>query len=80
MNDFDCYVATRELASIVVSAGFADDAHALESAIEAGSTSTEIPMGIRFHVADMVRRLPLDAEAEELAKSIVSAIDKALDA
>ena len=80
MNDFDCCVAARELASMLVSAGFADDARALEAAIEAGSIGTEILMGIRFHVADMVRRLPLDAEAEELAKSIVTAIGKALDA
>ena len=79
MNDFDCYVAARELASMLVSAGFADDARALGAAIEAGSTGTEILMGIRFHVADMARRLPLDAEAEDLARSIVSEIGKALD-
>lgn len=79
MNDFDCCAAARELASMLVSAGFAEDADALEVAIEEGSTGTEIMMGLRFHAEDICRRLPLDEETKALAKGIVSRIEEALD-
>lgn len=78
MNNFDFYAATRRLILLLMSAGFAEDAHALKAAIEEGSTGTEILMGIRFHVVDIGRRLPLDEEARSLAESIVSKIEEAL--
>jgi len=46
----DYYAATTEIIDALVAEGLVSEATALRDVMEAGSTSTEILMGIRWHL------------------------------
>jgi len=79
MSRFDYYAAARKLISRLESAGHATEAASLNAAIEEGATGTEILMALRFHVADILERIPLTGDARALASRLLAELRDALD-
>lgn len=78
MSNFDYYAATEELISRLEQDGHVRDAAKLRSAIEEGSTGTEIFMALRFHLAEIVRSVPLKGESQIKASRLLGELNDAL--
>lgn len=78
----DYYAEARRLAAAVRDGAEvqADHANRIEEAISAGFTATEILMGVRFRVRELLgdQRVSLPAELAESAAELARAIDEAL--
>jgi hypothetical protein len=78
MSNFDHYAAAKELISLLERDGRTTDASNLRSAMEEGSTGTEIFMALRFYLSEMIQRGQLEANLQALASKIVAEMDDAL--
>lgn len=78
MSNFDHYAATKDLISRLDTDGFGADASKLRSAMEDGSTGTEIFMMLRFHLLDIVQRVPLKGESKIRASRLLAELNDAL--
>lgn len=79
MSNFDYYAAAKDLISRLESDGYADDASKLRSAMEEGATGTEIFMALRFHLSEVVRRVPLKGESQTRASRLLAELNDALE-
>lgn len=79
MSNFDYYAAAQELISRLENEGHAADAAKLRSAIEDGSTGTEILMALRFHLAEIIRQTPLKGESQIKASRLLAELNDALE-
>lgn len=79
MSSFDHYAATRDLIANLEHAGCSNEAAVLRNAIAEGSTGTEIFMAIRFHIAEIISRVPLAPDIGESASRLLAELDKALE-
>jgi hypothetical protein len=79
MNNFDHYAAARSLTSQLIELGYALDAAALTSAMEAGATGTEIFMELQFRLAEIIQRVPLKGEPQWLALRLLAELKEALE-
>lgn len=79
MSNFDHYAAARELISRLGQAGYATEAAALKAAMDQGATGTEIFMALRFHLAEIIGRVPLEGDSQTLASRLLAELDDALE-
>lgn len=79
MSSFDHYAATRDLISHLERTGCTTEAAALKAAMESGATGTEILMALRFHLSDIIKRVPLEGDAGMLASRLLAELDDALE-
>ncbi len=79
----DYYAEARELAAAVRTSAEVQAEHAdrIEEAISSGFTATEILMGVRFRVRELLgdKRVSLPAGLAESAGELARAIDEALE-
>jgi hypothetical protein len=78
MSNFDYYAVARSLITLLGVEGHLSEAKKLKSALEDGSTGTEILMALRFHLKGCIQRVSLTAESQTLALRLLSELDKAL--
>jgi len=80
----DYYAEAREIAAAVRACADLQAEHAdqIEEAVTAGFTATEILMGVRFRIRELLvdHRVSLPAELAESAGELARAIDEALEA
>jgi len=79
MSNFDHYAAARDLMSRLDNDGYAADAATLRSAMENGATGTEIFMALRFHLSEIIRRVPLKGESQIQASRLLAELNEALE-
>jgi hypothetical protein len=79
MSNFDHYAAARELVSRLAQAGYADEAMAIQTAMEDGATGTEILMALRFRLAEIIKQVPLVGDSRILASRLLAELDESLD-
>ena len=79
MSNFDHYAAARELISQLAQTGYATESAALTAAMEEGATGTEIFMGLRFHLAEIIKRVPLAGDSRTLASRLLAELNDALE-
>jgi hypothetical protein len=79
MSNFDHYGATRDLISLLGQSGNDIEAAALRAAMDEGATSTEIFMALRFHLAEIVKSVPLTGSSRTLAFKLLAELDEALE-
>lgn len=79
MSNFDHYAAARELIARPDQAGHVTEAAALNAAMEEGATGTEIFMALRFHVAEIIKRVPLAGDSQTLALRLLTELDDSLE-
>lgn len=79
MSNFDHCEAARDLISQLDSNGYAADASRLRSAMEDGATGTEIFMALRFHLSEIIRRVPLKGELQIQASRLLTELNDALE-
>lgn len=79
MTNFDHYTATRELISLLDQGGYKSEAVALKAAMDEGATGTEIFMALRFHLAEIIKRVPLKGDSQILASRLLAELDEALE-
>lgn len=78
MSKFDYYAAARDLITRLDSDGHGEYASKLRSAIEDGATGTEIFMALRFHLSEILRKIPLRDEVQIRASRLLSELNDAL--
>jgi hypothetical protein len=78
MSKFDYYAEARDLISRLDSDGYDEDASKLRSAMEDGATGTEIFMALRFHLSEILRKIPLRDEVQIRASRLLSELNDAL--
>ena len=80
----DYYAEAREIAAAIRAGAETqvERANQIEEAISAGFTATEILMGVRFRLRELLgdQRVSLPAELAESAGDLAAAIDEALGA
>ena len=77
---YDHYAEARRVAAAMRDEGFQDAAQALDDAIAAGFTSTEILMALRWHLAQfLAAELEGSPNLRQSAKYLHKRIDAALD-
>lgn len=75
----DYYGEARRLSAAMRGEGFAENARALEDAIAAGFTSSEILMALRWHLARFLTAKPSGSpDLQRRAKALHRRIDAAL--
>ena len=79
MSNFDHYAAARELVSRLAQAGYADEATAIQTAMEDGATGTEIFMALRFRLSGIIKQVPLVGGSRILASRLLTELDEALE-
>ncbi len=79
MSNFDYYAAAEELISRLEKEGHAVDAAKLRTAIEEGSTGTEIFMALRFHLTEIVKQTPLKGDSQIKAARLLVELNDALE-
>lgn len=47
--------------------------------MDEGATGTEIFMALRFHLAEIVKRVPLKGDSQILASRLLAELDEALE-
>jgi hypothetical protein len=72
------YDRARDIARELTRAGLADDALALEEAIDTGSTGTEIMMGLRWHLRRIDASHTLEPETRQRVGDLIAELDRAL--
>ena len=77
MND-DYYDEARNLARLMSSEGIQSESIGIHQAIDEGFTSTEILMGIRFHVSLFLSSREGSSELRRYAEEIKMKIDELL--
>jgi len=79
MSNFDYYLEARDLISRLKSEGDDESASKLRSAMEGGATGTEILMALRFHLAEIIKNIPLRDETRIQASRLLVEIIDALE-
>jgi len=79
MSNFDHYAAAQDLISRFEAEGNVEDASELRLAIQDGSTGTEILMALRFHLSEILRRVPLTGESRIRASRLLAELIDALE-
>lgn len=79
MKNFDHYEAARDLISCLNAEGYLSDASNLQAAMEEGATGTEIFMALKFHLSELVLRVPLTGESKQKAARLLLELNNALD-
>jgi hypothetical protein len=79
MSNLDHYETARELITYLLDHGHNDEAASLMSAMENGATGTEIFMAIRFHLSDIIKRVPLENSVQILALRLLAELNSALE-
>ena len=76
---YDCYGEARRVSATMRDEGFGPDAQALEDAIAAGFTSSEILMALRWHLDRILEAKPDGSSTlRRSAKDLRNRIDAAL--
>jgi hypothetical protein len=79
MNAFDCYRSVETLMPVLEAQGFAETSQELRDIMAAGSTGTEILMGLRVAVRRFLNKDPaLSRDAQEVAAQLLLQIDASL--
>jgi hypothetical protein len=79
MSNFDHYEAAQDLISCLEKDGFIEYASRLRSAMEDGATGTEILMGLRFHLSEIIRLLPVTGELQIRALELLAELNDVLE-
>lgn len=79
MNNFDHYAAAQDLISCLSKEGYQSDAALLQSVLDDGCTGTEILMGLRFYLSEIVLRTPMKTETNDQAYRLLAELNKALE-
>jgi hypothetical protein len=79
MNNFDFYAASAELASLLENDGHSSAAAKLRTAIEEGSTGTEILMALRYNLVEVTGQIPLKGNAQRMASRLLAELNNALE-
>ena len=79
MSNYDHYAAARDLTSSLEEEGYAADAAKLRSAIANGATGTEIFMELRFHLSEIIQRVPMTAQSWITASRLLAELNDALE-
>lgn len=79
MSSTDYYLTARKIATELSQTGYSDWGARIINAIEAGSTATEILMGVRWHL-DQFRELkfPISPVLESKISSLLVELDNLL--
>jgi hypothetical protein len=75
MNTFDHYAAARNLINLLEAEGLKHEALILRSAMEEGSTGTEILMALRFHLTKILQVLPTNTALFTCASSLLNQLN-----
>ena len=78
LSQFNHYEAAKKLADYLEINGHAVEAQRLKSAMEDGATGTEIFMNLRFHLRDVIQRIPMDSVTLAAARQLFEELDRAL--
>lgn len=79
MKNFNYYEEADRLISSLEGEGYDLYAATLRSAIEGGATGTEILMALRFHITEIVKRIPLKSESKIKALKFLVELSRALE-
>jgi hypothetical protein len=79
MSSFDFYAAARGLISYLEQTSHMAAAELLRAAVEEGATSTEILMALRFHLANIIKQVPLEEDASTLASRLLVELEHVLE-
>lgn len=79
MTNFDYYAVARDLIARLYDAGRTADAAKLQSAIDEGSTGSEILMALRFYLLEIGQKTPFEGESQLLAALLISELNKVLE-
>jgi len=78
MINFDYYGVAQELIFFLEQNGHVEYASNLRSAIEEGSTGTEIFMALRFHLSLIIEKKILVTEMQRKAELLMDSLNDAL--
>ena len=79
MNTKDYYPEAHQIANILKCEGLRNEAESINNIIDAGSTGTEILMGLRFYFEEFIRNeVSSNTILMNRIKSLIKAIDKAI--
>ena len=78
MSNYDHYAEAKSIADHIEADGFHDQAAAVRSAIDEGSSGTEIFMQLRFYLAPLQANVQIDPSTRSRIAMLISKINETL--